>query len=105
MKLYVQGNNGQKFYLNTTASTRLELANLIGTPWFNLHGGTYHVNQVVAEGDSGSGTTTGAIVGGLIGLLGGPLGVILGGTLGGVIGNGTDQDEVNKVKRFNNSRI
>lgn len=105
MKLYVTNRtNNQRIYLNMLASTRGDLANLIGSPWFNLEGGQYHVHQVVAESENNS-TVAGVVVGGLIGLLGGPFGVILGGTLGGALGNEGDKNETQKVNYFNNSRV
>lgn len=104
MKLYVTDNLNNKIYLNTLATTRSELANIIGSPWFYLNNQRFHVHQVVAESESNS-IAAGAVVGGLIGLLGGPIGVLLGGTLGGALGNEDDKTELNKVNRFNHSRV
>lgn len=105
MRLYVQNTDtNEKIYLRDFAVTRRDLAQLIGSSWFNIDGYQYHVNQVIAE-NSSSNTATGALVGGLIGLLAGPVGVIIGGALGGALGNGSDKSEEYHVERFNNSRL
>lgn len=102
MKLFV-GQGQQKVYLDIVADTRQELAERIGSYWFTLQGGTYHVNQVVAESSSNS-TAAGAVVGGIVGILGGPLGLLLGGIVGGALGNQGDKNEAEKVSYFNRSR-
>lgn len=102
MRLYVSNSQGQKIYLNVTASTRAELARTIGNAWFWLHNEMYHVNNVKAESNT-SGTASGAAIGGLVGLLGGPIGLIVGGVLGGALGNETDKSESQKVNVFNSS--
>lgn len=105
MKLFVRDKiSGTKIYLNILASTRSELAHIIGSTWFSLHGQQYHVHEVVAETESNS-TAAGAVVGGLIGILGGPVGVLIGGALGGALGNENDKTEAGKVSRFNQSRV
>jgi hypothetical protein len=104
MKLYVKNRHGQKTYLNMVASTRGELARIIGSPWFTLHTGTFHANQVEAESDSSS-TASGAAIGGLVGLIGGPIGLIVGGIIGGALGNDSDKTESQKVNYFNQSRV
>lgn len=105
MKLFVINKiTKQKEYLGVLAPTRIALTTLIGSPWFNIHGNIYHVNEVVAESQSNN-TAAGAVVGGLIGLLGGPLGVLIGGALGGALGNENDKTETTGVNNFNNSRI
>lgn len=105
MKLFVENiSTEHKVYLRDIAPTRRELAQLIGSAWFNIDGHQYHVNQVIAE-HSNSNTATGAVVGGLIGLLAGPVGVVIGGALGGALGNGSDKSEEYNVERFNNSRL
>jgi hypothetical protein len=105
MKLYVheKGANSKQ-YLNVVASTRSELAMTLGSAWFSLHGGVYHVHEVLAESDNNN-TGAGVVVGGLIGLLGGPLGVLIGGTIGGALGNENDKSEASKVNKFNASRV
>jgi hypothetical protein len=104
MKLYVVNkyNTSEKIYLNVTASTRNELARVIGDKTFYLNGILYSVWEVYAEGDTNS-TGAGAVIGGLVGLLGGPVGMIIGGVVGGAIGNSSDQDEVKNINLFNNS--
>jgi hypothetical protein len=102
MKLYVtQGQ--QKIYLDIVADTRQSLANSIGSYWFTLHGGTYHVSQVMAESSSNS-TAAGAVVGGLVGILGGPIGLLVGGIFGGALGSQGDKTESERVGRFNRSQ-
>jgi len=104
MKLFVTDKRTkQKINLNLLASTRGELARLIGSQWFTLNGQNYHVNNVFAIADSND-TITGAVVGGVIGLLAGPIGVIAGGLLGGAIGNGRDKTENQNVGYFNSSK-
>src|SRR5580704_15671056 len=97
MKLYVwDGANQQKVNLNLLASSRNELANLIGSQWFSLNGRNFHVNNVIAEAETNS-TAAGAVVGGLIGLLAGPIGILAGGLLGGAMGSEGDKAEVQRV--------
>lgn len=104
MKLFVQNiTNNDKVYLNDLASTRRDLAELIGSPWFSLEGQQYHVHQVIAE-PSNNNTATGAVVGGIIGLLAGPVGILVGGALGSALGNRSDKSEQFNVEKFNNSR-
>ena len=104
MKLYVTNPQGNREYLNVLASTRQELANIIGSHWFTFNGNQYHVHQVVATVETNN-TAAGAVIGGLIGLLGGPFGVLLGGTIGGALGNEGDKSEVSRVRYFNQSRV
>lgn len=103
MKLYVV-NNGTREYLNVLTSTRQELANTIGSPWFTFNGNQYHVHQVIATAETNN-TAAGAVIGGIIGLLGGPFGILVGGALGGALGNGGDTNEAAKVNRFNQSTV
>lgn len=102
MKLYVINSANQKVYLDVVASTRRELAQLIGSWNFYLGSSGYSVYDVYAENDSNN-MTTGAVVGGAVGLLGGPIGVIVGGVVGGLIGNSSDESEDKQVHRFNRS--
>lgn len=105
MKLYVLDRSAkQKIYLNLIASTRHELASLIGSPWFILNGQNFHVNNVIAETNANN-TTSGAVCGGLIGLLGGPIGILIGGIVGGMLGNEGDKGENQKVNYFNSNRV
>jgi hypothetical protein len=105
MKLFVRNpGTRQKNYLNISASSRNELANLIGNAWFNFNGNQYHVHQVIAEPDNNN-TAAGALIGGVIGLLGGPFGILIGGALGGALGNEGDKTEAEKVNHFNHSRV
>ena len=103
MKLYVV-NNGTREYLNILASTRQDLANAIGSPWFTFNNNQYHVHQVIATTETNN-TAVGAVIGGLIGLLGGPFGILVGGALGGALGNTGDTTEAAKVNRFNQSIV
>jgi len=105
MKLFViDRTTQQKIYLNLIASTRHELVNLIGSPWFNLNGQDFHVNDVIAETNANN-IAAGAIFGGLIGLLGGPIGILAGGLIGGMLGNEGDKGESQKVNYLNSDRI
>lgn len=105
MKLFVRDRvTQQKINLNLLASTRNELANFIGSPWFTLNGQSFHVNNVVAETDINN-TASGAVVGGLIGLIGGPIGILAGGLIGGLLGNEGDKGEIQKVNYFNSSKV
>lgn len=85
------------------ASSRPELARMIGSPWFTLNGYSHHVNDVMAESNS-SNAGGGAVVGGLVGLLGGPLGLLIGGVVGGLVGNNSDENDRVRVNSFNTSR-
>lgn len=104
MKLYVKKSNGVVTPLNAVASTRNELATIIGSPWFTISNETFHVNQVYAVANAKN-IGPGAIIGGLIGLLLGPEGLIIGGLLGGAIGNEDDQKDSKKVQQFNQSKV
>jgi hypothetical protein len=105
MKLFViDSATQQKIYLNLIASTRTELATLVGSPWFSLSGQSFYVNNVIAEADENN-ITSGAVFGGLIGLLGGPIGILVGGLIGGILGNEGDEGEKQKVNYFNSSRV
>lgn len=102
MKLYVMNSGNQKVYLNLNASTRAELINLVGGYNFYLGTSLHSVYDVKAEKDI-NGTATGAVVGGVVGALGGPIGILIGGFVGGLVGNNSDEEEGQKVNRFNNS--
>lgn len=104
MKLFVTNSQNQTIYLNFSASSRDELMQKIGSPYFYLQGENYHVNNVKATKDSNN-TGAGALIGGLIGLLEGPLGVLIGGAIGGLIGNSSDEEETRKVNAFNSSHV
>jgi hypothetical protein len=94
--------------LDRTANSRGQLRALFGGNYFRVQCGTcqtqatYNVADVKAE-EGTKNTTTGALVGGLVGILGGPLGIAIGAGIGGLIGNGSDTDEKNKVRNFNES--
>lgn len=102
MKLFVKNSSNQKTYLNVAASSRQELARVIGNPNFQINGRNYHVNNVCAE-PSVNGTAAGAVLGGILGLLGGPVGVAVGGLLGGAVGQMNDTTEQKQIAFFNNS--
>ena len=102
MKLYVLDNRGNKVYLSIKASTRSELARIIGSRCFTIRGQYYCVEDVMAEPDSGN-LLAGSIIGGTLGLIGGPVTALLGGLAGGYLGNQKDEEERIKVMRFNNS--
>lgn len=105
MKLFVRNRfSGVPLYLSVVASSRYQLANMIGSPWFTLHNQNFHVNEVIAESTS-SNIAPSAIVGGIIGMLAGPAGILIGGLAGGLMGNEGDKAESQKVTIFNNSQI
>lgn len=106
MKLYVRNklNNQGRIYLQVTASTRGDLARVIGSPWFALEGSHYHVHEVLAEAEENN-TAAGAVVGGIIGLIGGPIGILIGGAIGGALGNEGDKSEKTKASQFNASSL
>ncbi len=105
MKLFVLNTaTGQREFLNVVVASRQELANYIGSPWFNLNGNQYHVHQVIAIPEKNN-STAGAVIGGLIGLLGGPYGALAGGVIGGALGLEGDKSEDQKVNYFNQSSV
>ena len=105
MKLFViSSQNKVKKYLGITASSRRELFNILGSPYFTLDEEVFHINQVNAEIDNSS-TAAGLIIGGIIGALAGPIGIITGATVGGLVGNSSDNTEKNKMIIFNNSSL
>jgi uncharacterized protein YcfJ len=105
MRLYVQNKiTGQKQYLTEIASSREELAKVIGSPTFTLFNAAYHVNEVLAEPSINT-TITGSLIGGIIGSIIEPgFGTLVGGSLGGLFGNRVYQEEVKKVEEFNQTR-
>ena len=102
MRLYVRNKFGKKVFLDITAPTRRSLARRIGSRFFYIGNDLFNVAEVRAEKDLNS-TIAGAVVGGLIGALGGPTGILIGGAVGGLLGNTSDDDETQRVTRFNRS--
>ncbi|MEE9694015.1 hypothetical protein ACW7GX_01805 [Aeromonas hydrophila] len=109
MKLYVEAKSGsrptgEKLYLDKIASTKRELANLLGSKEFFINNEKYFVSQVKAEKKSDA-AALGMVVGGALGLIGGVYGVVAGGALGGVLGKDADIKETEKVEKFNRSKL
>lgn len=107
MKLYIISKLGNgKIYLDTTASTRSELASKLGRSVFSLgNEGKIHVDDVIAECDSTLNAGMGAAIGGGIGMLLGPIGILIGAGIGGVFGNDTTNAEKIRVEKFNRSKV
>lgn len=107
MKLYVLDKKGSnnKSYLDINASTRRELYAIIGSYNFKIQGVNYTIDDVIAEADS-SDLTGGATVGIGVGLIiAGPIGALIGGAIGGILGGSSDNDDMERVRRFNQSDV
>lgn len=103
MKLFVFDRNSQnKIYINLLASTRIQLADLLGSPIFTINNKQYHVNDVFAESDINN-VLVGSVTGSVVGILGGPYGVAAGAVIGGYLGSKIDKTENEKITFFNNS--
>ncbi len=109
MKLYIQAcrHCGNKINLSVKVQDRIHFRNIYGEP-FNLRCHTcgethsYYTNEVMAESDSNA-IIGGPLVGGLVGILGGPIGIILGLASGLAIGGVKSSEDLNSIRRFNNS--
>ncbi|MEX0763898.1 MAG: hypothetical protein WD033_01845 [Nitrosopumilaceae archaeon] len=91
-----------KIYVTHNATVRRELP-----PSFELtcsNCGTHHIyNPWLVMAEAGLTTIGGMLLGGLLGLpLGGP-GALLGAILGGILGKSSEEQDVENVRRFNNS--
>ncbi|MDD9175497.1 hypothetical protein ERW49_08415 [Aliivibrio finisterrensis] len=109
MRLFVEEkvngrSTGKKHYLAKLASTKKELAELLGKKEFYIDDEKYFVSQVKAE-KSQDGAALGMALGGVLGLFGGVPGVLAGGAFGGLLGKDSDIKEVEKVEKFNGSRL
>lgn len=103
MRLFTKCHNcSYKIFINNKAETRNDLP-----PSFDLtclHCGkifSYTPFEVFAE--VGITTTEGAFLGGLIGLMFGGAGALAGAILGGALGRTNEEQDNQKVLRFNNS--
>ncbi len=107
MRLFVQCRScGQEINIYYIASTRDELPYNIDVSCPNIscrYEETYSRYEVqAAEGVNP--VAGGAVIGGLLGgLIGGPLGLIIGGTLGAGAGKNAQQQEEERIQRFNDS--
>lgn len=109
MRLFVPScrNCEQKVHLNVVRETRSELRAEIGNP-FELecnHCGEVHqyqISEVQAEKGAPS-SAAGTIIGGAIGIAGGPIGIVLGALGGAILGANAEEEEGEKVEKFNNS--
>ena len=104
MKLYVTNqSSGEKIYLKQSASSKQELAKLLGSTRFQIDQKIYSIKDVRAESSE---NIAGAMAtGGLIGALGGVPGVIIGGLIGALLGKSTDEEDNIKTDKFNESQI
>lgn len=98
----------EKIYLDVYAETRSELREKVGSN-FQVECDScgnvarYSVSDVQAEKGANS-TAAGTIIGGVIGgLAGGPAGALAGAFGGTVLGANSDEQEREKVNRFNKS--
>jgi len=93
---------GQKYYLTEHYVSRKDIpAPLEKKCPFCQSDNYFESNDIQAEPIIGAplaGAGLGAIIGGLVG---GPIGLILGGALGGTAGAGSDQQERDAAKKFN----
>ncbi len=96
-------STNEKHYLKQSASTRNELASLLGSHQFEIDGHIYPVAKVMAEP---SDSTAGAMaLGGVVGVAGGVPGVIIGGLIGALLGkDSADEDKV-KAEKFNQNLL
>lgn len=109
MKLYVEEKIGSKktgklLFLDKIAPTKSELFRLLGSKEFFIDGEKYFVSQVKAKKSSDN-TALGMVLGGILGLVGGAAGIVAGGAIGGVLGKDSDIKELEKVNRFNRSKL
>lgn len=105
MKLYVKDKNTkEKIIIDVVANNRSELLHRIGSRTFIVKNKSYTINDVKAFNNN-SNTVGSALVGALVGVLIGPAGVAIGGAAGGVIGGIRDNEENERVKRFNSNII
>lgn len=102
MKLFVNDSNGNKRHLDTTASSRSELAIKLAGEYFTIDGITYHVGQVFAE-KSDDPMAASTVIGGALGLVGGMPGVLIGGALGALFGKEADKRDNLLINAFNRS--
>ncbi|GJA16679.1 hypothetical protein ACK3YJ_19150 [Aeromonas caviae] len=102
MKLYVVDSTGAKRHLDIKASSRKELANILGGEYFEIEESVFHVSQVLAE-KTGDSTPISTVIGGALGLVGGMPGVLIGGALGALFGNESDKQQRTAIEAFNRS--
>jgi predicted nucleic-acid-binding Zn-ribbon protein len=111
MKLYVICPGcGSKIYIKSSATTRSELAKLMGSKTFTItcprcnKKTEFSVNRVIAESDTNA-TINNSVLGGLLGLLAGPIGAAVGATIGGIYGISVDTQEEKAIRKFNSSYV
>jgi len=104
MKLYViNPTTKEKHYLKQSASTRNELASLLGSHRFRIEDGVYSVVNVKAEPSDS--TASAMALGGVVGVAGGVPGVIIGGLIGALLGKGSTDEDKMKAEKFNRSQV
>lgn len=106
MRLYVNHriDTNNRIYLPYNAHSRNQLISIIGSPYFQIAGFHYSVNDVFAEPSTGN-TIAAAVIGGLLGGLTGGVGLLLGGLGGAMVGNVKESNEIQKINTFNSIRI
>ena len=102
MKLYVLNKaSGEKVFLKQSATSRQELAQMLGSARFQIDNQVFSINEVKAESSE---NTAGAMAaGGVVGAVAGVPGVILGGLVGALLGKSSDEEDKSKAEKFNRS--
>jgi len=108
MRLYIEEKisaqkTGSKKYLDKLAGSRSELKAMLGAKDFYIDGQKYNIDQVKAEVASDS-TALGLAIGGVLGMLAGTPGVVVGGAFGALLGRDKYLKEVERVRKFNESK-
>lgn len=105
MKLFVHTQSGKR-YLEVTASTRQEIADMSEGEWIEVEGMNYNVSDVFAEEyTSKYNTIIWMLIGAFIGLLIKPIGAIGGGVIGAIIGGEVNRKELQEIEIFNESCV
>ena len=104
MRLYViNPNTKEKIYIKNIASTKKELGEEVGTKLIRIEGVIYSIDQVIAE--ESFDPKIPMAIGGIVGLLGGFWGVAGGTAIGGLYGSKEKEEDLLKVKIFNESSL
>jgi uncharacterized membrane protein len=106
MRLFViNPDTSEKIYLKEQASSRQELADLLGRTKLRVKDKDFDISEVMAESGFDS-TSAGAVAGGLVGALGIPAFAflpVIGSTIGAGIGLYKAVKELKRVEAFNRS--
>jgi len=93
---------GYRIYITSNATIRQELPFSFELACSNC--GTRHIyNPLNVQAESGLTAVGGAFLGALLGLTLGGAGALAGAILGGLLGKSTEEQDEEKVRRFNNS--